>query len=58
MAKITIKNNPALSGLIDLQANIVFAAPGGEELALQLLSGDQPALFSHFKENSVRFRVI
>jgi len=37
MAKITIANNPAMHGLVDLQANIVFAAPGGEELALQLL---------------------
>jgi len=37
MAKRTIRNNPALTGLIDMQANIVFAAPGGEELALQLL---------------------
>lgn len=37
MAKITISNNPAMAGLIDLKPNIVFAAPGGEELALQLL---------------------
>ncbi|MBR4040415.1 MAG: alpha/beta hydrolase [Clostridia bacterium] len=37
MAKTTIQNNPALNGLIDLKHNIVFAAPGGEELALQLL---------------------
>ena len=37
MAKRTIRNNPSLTGLIDMQANIVFAAPGGEELALQLL---------------------
>lgn len=37
MAKTTIKNNPSMSGLVDLKANIVFAAPGGEELALQLL---------------------
>lgn len=37
MARITIRNNPALAGLIDMQANIPFAAPGGEELALQLL---------------------
>ena len=37
MAKVTIANNPKLMGLIDMQANIVFAAPGGEELALQLL---------------------
>lgn len=37
MAKITISNNPAMEGLVDLVPNIVFAAPGGEELALQLL---------------------
>ena len=37
MAKITISNNPAMNGLVDLKPNIVFAAPGGEELALQLL---------------------
>lgn len=37
MARITIGNNPQLSGLVDLQANIPFAAPGGEQLALQLL---------------------
>ena len=37
MAKITISNNPAMAGLIYLKPNIVFAAPGGEELALQLL---------------------
>lgn len=37
MAKTTIKNNPAMAGLVDLKANIVFDAPGGEELALQLL---------------------
>ena len=37
MAKITISNNPAMNGLVDLKTNIVFAAPGGEELALQLL---------------------
>ena len=37
MAKITIRNNPALAGLVDLKPNIVFATPGGEELALQLL---------------------
>ena len=37
MAKRTISNNPALKGLVDMKANIPFAAPGGEELALQLL---------------------
>lgn len=37
MAKVTIRNNPAMEGLIDMKPNIVFAAPGGEELALQLL---------------------
>ena len=37
MAKITIPCNPPLADLIDLKTNIVFAAPGGEELALQLL---------------------
>lgn len=37
MAKTTISNNPAMNGLVDLQANILFSAPGGEELALQLL---------------------
>ncbi len=37
MAKTTIHNNPALAGLVDLKTNIVFAAPGGKELALQLL---------------------
>lgn len=37
MAKITISNNPQMNGMIDLKPNIVFAAPGGEELALQLL---------------------
>ena len=37
MAKVTMSNNPQLTGLIDLQANIVCAKPGGEELALQLL---------------------
>lgn len=37
MAKRTISNNPSLRGLVDLKPNIVFAAPGGEELALQLL---------------------
>ena len=37
MVKRTIKNNPAMAGLVDMKANIVFAAPGGEELALQLL---------------------
>ena len=37
MAKTTIKNNPAMKWMVDLKPNIVFAAPGGEELALQLL---------------------
>jgi len=37
MAKVTIRNNPAMEGLIDMKPNIAFAAPGGEELALQLL---------------------
>ena len=37
MAIITIRNNPQLSGLIDMKANIPFASPDGEELALQLL---------------------
>jgi len=37
MAKRTISNNPPMHGLVDLKANIVFSAPGGEELALQLL---------------------
>ena len=37
MAKIIIRNNPAMEGLIDMKPNIVFSAPGGEELALQLL---------------------
>ncbi len=37
MAKRTISNNPTLKGLVDLKPNIVFAAPGDEELALQLL---------------------
>lgn len=37
MAKITISNNPQMRGLVDFKTNIVFAAPGGEELALQLV---------------------
>ena len=37
MAKITIANNPQMLGLVDLKPNIVFSAPGGEELALQLI---------------------
>ena len=37
MAKTTICNNPSMTGLVDLKANIIFAAPDGEELALQLL---------------------
>ncbi|MBR3796951.1 MAG: alpha/beta hydrolase [Clostridia bacterium] len=37
MAKITLPCNPPLADLVDLRPNIVFAAPGGEELALQLL---------------------
>ena len=37
MAKMTISNNPAMLGLVDLKPNIVFATPNGEELALQLL---------------------
>ena len=37
MAKITIPCNPPLADLVDLRPNIPFAAPGGEELALQLL---------------------
>jgi len=37
MAKTTIKNNPAMKWMVDLKPNIVFAAPDGEELALQLL---------------------
>ena len=38
MEKITVlQHNPSLSGLLDLKTNIVYAAPDGEELALQLL---------------------
>ncbi|MBR5301449.1 MAG: alpha/beta hydrolase [Clostridia bacterium] len=37
MAKITISNNPQMRGLVDFKTNIAFAAPGGEELALQLI---------------------
>jgi len=37
MAKRTVANNPGMLGLVDLKPNIVFSAPGGEELALQLL---------------------
>lgn len=37
MAKITIPCNPPLADLVDLNPNILFAAPDGEELALQLL---------------------
>ena len=37
MAKITISNNPQMRGLVDFKTNIVFAAPDGEELALQLI---------------------
>jgi len=37
MAKVTIANNPDLLDLVDLEANIPFAAPDGEELALQML---------------------
>ena len=37
MARLEICNNPQLNDLVDLKANIVFSAPGGEELALQLL---------------------
>ena len=34
---ITFQHNPALNDLLDLKTNIVFAAPDGEELALQLI---------------------
>ncbi|MBP3657023.1 MAG: alpha/beta hydrolase [Clostridia bacterium] len=37
MAKISISNNPEYKGLVDMKANIVFASPDGEDLALQLL---------------------
>lgn len=37
MAIQTIRNNPAMNGLVDLKTDIVFSAPGGEQLALQLL---------------------
>lgn len=37
MSRITIANNPALNGLVDLKANIVFSTANGEELALHLL---------------------
>jgi len=32
-----IPHNPTYAGLLDLKVNIPFAAPGGEELALQLI---------------------
>lgn len=34
---IVIPSNPEHQGLLDLKANIVYAAPGGEELAMQLV---------------------
>lgn len=37
MAIITIDHNPTYQGLLDLRANIPFASPDGEELALQLV---------------------
>ena len=37
MAKITIASNPSHAGMLDLKANIPFANPDGEELALQLI---------------------
>lgn len=37
MAIRVIPHNPAYEGLLDMKANIPFAAPGGEELSLQLL---------------------
>ena len=37
MARITLPHNPELKGLLDLRANIPFAAPDGQELALQLI---------------------
>lgn len=37
MAKVTIKNNPAMAGMIDLKTHIVFSTANGEELSLQLL---------------------
>ena len=38
MAKVTVlPHNPELKGLLDLKVNIVYAAPDGEELALQLV---------------------
>lgn len=37
MAKLTIPSNPALMDLVDCMPNIVFSAPAGEELALQML---------------------
>jgi acetyl esterase/lipase len=33
----TLPHNPSLEGLVDLKTHIVYAAPGGEELAMQLL---------------------
>lgn len=38
MAKYTvISNNPEMKGLVDLKPNVPFAAPDGEELAMQIL---------------------
>ena len=37
MAVRVLPNNPELKGLLDLKANIPYASPDGEELALQLL---------------------
>lgn len=37
MAEITIASNPTHAGMLDLKANIPFANPDGEELALQLI---------------------
>ena len=37
MAEITIASNPTHAGMLDLKANIPFANPDGEELALQMV---------------------
>ena len=37
MAKTTIKNNPAMLGMVDLKTDIVFSSANGENLALQLV---------------------
>ena len=37
MAIITLANNPSHAVMLDMRANIPFANPDGEELALQLI---------------------